>query len=104
MRGPPEMRNPAALGRDGATKSIGLAGLITSEDSTRQAGRNVLPFPNRSITRPLARPIPFGNLFSVEVVWPHGACERIPNAFYLEMATAAMAARSMNWAWKAVSQ
>ncbi len=102
MRGPPDVQSAPVHGR-GAREMIGLANRIEREDSTRRVGCNVLPFPRQSFARPLARPIQFGNLFSVEVVWPSGATERIPNAFYLEMGTAALAARSMNWAWRAAS-
>ena len=52
-------------------------------------------------TAPSARPIRFGNLYSVEIAWPGGRTERVWNAFYYEWSTAALAARSMNFAWRA---
>ena len=44
MHGPPDKRNPTAMARGGARKLIGLAGLITPEDSenlTQQQARRL---------------------------------------------------------------
>ena len=62
MHGPPEIRNPTAMARGGARKSIGLAGLINPEDSLYIAERQAaclvrrfgLPWPTARLIAAIA--------------------------------------------------